>query len=365
MLPLIIYLRGTLMLKIYLLILIFLCRSYSQVLGSIEGIVVDRNSKPLTYVSVYISNTTIGVYTDSLGNFKLKDIPLGDRTIVSSHPGFKSQFIQINLITDNVEHINFRLQQNIKSTKIVDILGKYPTTWRRSYKKFVRYFLGETKFSKQCEVINKFDLDFKEEQNSLFASSSKPIKVINHALGYEYYFEIETCIIKPPLITTIMVKRIVDISHLYEKKTVENNRKIVFKNSARRFLKSLYLDSLIQYDFQLGEYSRLGEYSYFNNKTITRDSIIQENSQYLGFKTFKFYKKVAVRHLNLTSEYDQEWLDLKYPKEKGFSFIDLSEESSFYFNNEGHILNRDANIVFQQYFAFYKNSGLLPDNYLM
>lgn len=63
--------------------------------GQISGRVIDSDSLPVPFVSIGLSNTTIGTTTDFDGNFTL-DVPDGSHSISFSSVGFESKIQTIN-----------------------------------------------------------------------------------------------------------------------------------------------------------------------------------------------------------------------------------------------------------------------------
>lgn len=94
---------------VILLIYLFISSySFSQTLtGKVIG-VADTISEPLPYVSVSWINTSVGVLTDSMGNFKISSEGISDKRLIVNMVGFKGDtinagnesFITIHLKTD-------------------------------------------------------------------------------------------------------------------------------------------------------------------------------------------------------------------------------------------------------------------------
>ena len=101
--------------------------SKNNVLGVILGKVIDNNG-PLQGASVIIDSLTIGSVTDSLGNFKLKSIPLGRHLLKISFIGYTSKKVEILVETTKDQDLGvFELvgsSTNLEGVNVVAELGE-------------------------------------------------------------------------------------------------------------------------------------------------------------------------------------------------------------------------------------------------
>jgi iron complex outermembrane recepter protein len=90
--------------------------------GSFAGIVSDiATGKPLSSVSVYISDARIGVSTNSKGEFFIANIAEGNHLIEFSHIGFNTLALQINIKGDTKKDIS--LSESVVENNAVIITG--------------------------------------------------------------------------------------------------------------------------------------------------------------------------------------------------------------------------------------------------
>ena len=84
---------------------------------TVRGIVRDANSgEPLPYINVLISNTTNGAITDSLGNFRISNVPIGRYDLLISSVGYEPLIICEQLLTSAKEGYNeILLQEKVLS----------------------------------------------------------------------------------------------------------------------------------------------------------------------------------------------------------------------------------------------------------
>ncbi|MEE1884603.1 TonB-dependent receptor [Pedobacter flavus] len=105
--------------KITFLFLIFITSSFSnvtlaQVYGTLSGTVVDKdNFKALQDVTIGIEKTNISTTTDSLGRFRITNIPVGSYNLKISKVGYVNETLYNYLISSGNENtINIELSSN-------------------------------------------------------------------------------------------------------------------------------------------------------------------------------------------------------------------------------------------------------------
>jgi hypothetical protein len=180
-------------------ICIGICRAQSTT--SISGKVIDgKTNEPLAFASVYFNNSTFGAITDSLGRFQIKNIPLYQSELVASSIGYKSVKLIVQLTAGRSVTANFKLYA--ESTLLSEVViqskkGKERQKWEEKYTVFKDIFLGTTNNAKETEIVNPnvigFEgevFEFKKDKSyakaiPFEAFASKPIEVLNNALGYK------------------------------------------------------------------------------------------------------------------------------------------------------------------------------------
>ena len=63
------------------------------------------------FINVQLKGTTIGGTTDESGHYLLKNVPLGQQTIVFSLVGYKTQEIPIHIVSDSTYICNVSLEE--------------------------------------------------------------------------------------------------------------------------------------------------------------------------------------------------------------------------------------------------------------
>ena len=99
--------------SVFILLLLSVQLFAQQPTQTIRGTVVDEASNmPLAYSTVGLQNTSIGTTTDSLGNFTLKDVPIGRYDLVVSFMGYEPVIIrEIQLTSAKEVFLNITMKE--------------------------------------------------------------------------------------------------------------------------------------------------------------------------------------------------------------------------------------------------------------
>lgn len=90
--------------------------------GSIKGKVISEG-KPLAFINVALLNTNLGTTSDSLGNYFLKNVPLGSYQIQFSGVGFKPFKTSVNVTKDKSATVHASLEENLSELQAVVVTG--------------------------------------------------------------------------------------------------------------------------------------------------------------------------------------------------------------------------------------------------
>lgn len=158
----------------------------------IQGQVLNaENNRPITNVNVYLSGTTIGTTTNPKGQFTLSDsIPKGSYSLVFSHVNYSVE--TKSLVIEKIDSLRFDVLLIPKKgdLEVVTISAKKDALWSKRFKRFKTEFLGTSKAANKCKIVNPWVLDFKEVNDTLYASATQPIEIDNLALGYKVFCQI-------------------------------------------------------------------------------------------------------------------------------------------------------------------------------
>lgn len=93
----------------------------SQRDANINGHVIDaKTGEHLPYVTIALKGTTVGITTDATGHYFLKDLPVGEFTLIASYLGYKTAEKQVSIESLKTLEINFELEEeNFSLSEVV------------------------------------------------------------------------------------------------------------------------------------------------------------------------------------------------------------------------------------------------------
>ena len=213
--------------------------------ATISGRVVNYNTGlPLSYVNVFLANTTKGSTTNDDGHFLIRGVPpFGSYELVASMMGFETQSQLIKLIKSDTLKVDFRLRPKVIQMQEVVLEAPDAKKWRKNLEIFKVELLGKTGNAFECVILNPEVINFRIERNpySLYAETDVPLEIINHALGYKIHtilnyfkFENETCYYE----TKLQFVEIEAENTNQKKRWIENRTK-AYNGSLRHFIAAL------------------------------------------------------------------------------------------------------------------------------
>lgn len=153
---------------------------------TLEGRVTDKiSNEPLTLVNVYLSETTLGSATDSKGIFRISEVPQSIFTLVASAIGYEPSIITVDLRKGINKFIELKLSPKAYELNEISVRDKIDEEWKEQFEFFKKLILGDNEFAKECNIINQYHINFREENFIFVAESPLPFTIINNALGYE------------------------------------------------------------------------------------------------------------------------------------------------------------------------------------
>lgn len=137
------------MIRLFLLLLLFICIQNSYAQKSIHGIVTYAEQQPLASATLILKDSTQAVkaytYTDKEGKYTFKNIQAGEYLITLTNMGFKTKHKPVK-ITDETEYtINFKMQEESLQLDEVFLQTQNPITVKRDTISFLaKYFTDGT-----------------------------------------------------------------------------------------------------------------------------------------------------------------------------------------------------------------------------
>ncbi len=161
--------------------------SYSQ---RIFGIVYEERTKePVPGVNVYLDGTSVNTITDVNGKFELRAEHVINTRLIISHVIYETV-----VVDEPFKHPSYRVylkEKNLELNEVV-VKGKSLFPRKKMLEVFRSNFLGNTKEGRSCTISNEEDINLRYDATTftLYASSEKPLIVINQYLGYEIRFQL-------------------------------------------------------------------------------------------------------------------------------------------------------------------------------
>jgi hypothetical protein len=241
--------------------------------ASIKGIIIDvKSRKPVSFATVFLANTSFGTESAENGTFRIDKISPGKYDLIVSLVGYEKVLRSIEVSTSNVV---LELELTAQVTQLREVVVEVGD-WKKYYKIFERYFLGQTPHAKKCVIKNPDDifLTYDEDTKTLKAEADKPIIVENPALGYTVYyllsqFEYDE---KEFVIRVFGIPRFEDLQPKNERQARhwKNERDLAYLGSVKHFMQSLVKRELKKNKFLIyreGEDTPLKESSLFADST--------------------------------------------------------------------------------------------------
>lgn len=92
--------------------------------GNIEGVVKMKSLEPFSHVSVILSGTNFGTFSDNHGYFKINNIPEGEYIITASFLGYKSIKHSIIVKPNQTVVVEFELDELQYTMPQIEVLGE-------------------------------------------------------------------------------------------------------------------------------------------------------------------------------------------------------------------------------------------------
>jgi hypothetical protein len=214
----------------------------------VKGTLRDKSdNQVINFASIYINGTSAGTHSDRNGYFEL------DISKYSSHPLTVSALGYFTFIlTDFPVEKPIEIYLSPKTFELNEVLVSAKSTSKdrkASLKLFKNQFLGSGYNGQNCIILNEADITFKysASRDTLKAFASKPISIVNNALGYkiDYFLEkFEYCWKSKTFLYEGSAYFTEDMAAgLTQKNFFEKRRKNAYLGSRSHFFSSLWTNS--------------------------------------------------------------------------------------------------------------------------
>jgi len=98
---------------VFLVIFLIVSNIFAQDKGSISGKILDleMNNEPMLYANVQLKGHSQKAETNFHGNFELKDVLVGDYTLVISYTGYDKLELPVQIEKDKISKVHCGLSQ--------------------------------------------------------------------------------------------------------------------------------------------------------------------------------------------------------------------------------------------------------------
>lgn len=112
--------------------------------ANLSGHTVNKTTNEhIGYISILLKGTTIGTATDASGHYFIKNLPLGEYTLVASGVGYKTVEKKIKLLKGKTLEINFELEEDAIMLDNVVVSANRNETKRRETSNIVNVITGK------------------------------------------------------------------------------------------------------------------------------------------------------------------------------------------------------------------------------
>ena len=162
---------------------------------TVTGKVIDQSTQqPLAGASVFCQNTTIGVISNSEGNFTLR-LPAGGYDLIVSYTGYETFVQRINSdLAATPLSIELKTQDKVMQEVAVVASNEVMDGWAKYGVFFIENFIGTTPNATSCKVNNTDSLRFyfSKKRNRLKVLTTAELLVVNNALGYRIRYQLDS-----------------------------------------------------------------------------------------------------------------------------------------------------------------------------
>lgn len=234
-------------------LLFHVSKSYSQV--TLKGIVENENNNaPIPYAMIFLSNTSNGTLSDSLGNFTLT-IEEGKHELIIKSMGFTTLNYEFDHSDIQNRLYKFKLSTNDLELTEIEVDSKRDRVWYNNLEVFKSFFIGNSTNSMKSKLVNPniLILDDQSVSKTLLAKASQDLIIENPNLGYTIRYLLQT------FEYSMAEKKIFYGGYSYftehdslskrKLRQVETNRKRAYEGSSMHLLRAIYNNTVEEEGF--------------------------------------------------------------------------------------------------------------------
>jgi hypothetical protein len=211
------------------------------------GRVVDRDTGvPVGFANVFLSNTTFGKASDKNGQYVITGVPAGSYQVVASCVGYEVGVSTQRCAGSESLRVDFALRPRALPQDEIQVEARDPSRWRDMYEEFQEQFIGTSRFSSLCKVLNPWvvNLDISEGTQILWGATDSTIRIENRALGYRLFVLLDTFEYNrtTDALRYLVYPRFEEMTphDKEEDERWQSNREESYRGSCRHFFKALF-----------------------------------------------------------------------------------------------------------------------------
>ena len=221
----------------------------------ISGTVTDaKTGEPLPGVSVYLSETTVGIQTDAEGNYRFETSYRGVFTLATSHVGYKPLTFSIDLKPGSRITKDFKLTERLFELNEVEVVTSN-REWQINYRFFRDFFIGSHLFAGDVYFRNPEVLDLQKNGEEIIVKTDQPLIYENAALGYIAEAEIVEMRFYPDdnsgIFKVLTSFTEMETDSRQKRREWRRNRTRVYEGSPLHFFRSLIQDRVREEGFTI------------------------------------------------------------------------------------------------------------------
>ncbi|MCH7415584.1 carboxypeptidase-like regulatory domain-containing protein [Belliella sp. R4-6] len=295
--------------------------SYCQI--TLKGIVENaENLTPIPYAMVFLTNTSIGTVSDSVGKFTL-DIPDGKHELIIKTLGFLTLNFEFDHNDIQKRLYRFQLVADDMELSELEVNSVRDKAWYSNLEIFKRYFIGTSSNSFKTTLKNptKLILDDQSIPRTLLAKANEAIEIENINLGYRIKYILQSFEYSKSNFRVFYGGYALFTSDSTlsrrKQKQVEKNRETAYFGSSMHFLRAVYQNKVEEEGFLV---RRLRKIPNINRPDEEELNAVAENFR-LGRPTpYTFEEYARLKKLPKTIDtLDEKPIDLS-------NFIEESED---------------------------------------
>lgn len=333
----------------------------------------DRNGSPISGVSIYFNNTSIGTLSNETGDFTLPGAIEGE--LIISSVGFERIIYKVGKEELGKRSFTFRLQP--KEAILQDIMIMPDATRKKYLQLFRENFLGITEEADNSKITNMGAIYFVKppgDKNGIIALSDTPLHIINRELGYNIQFDLgEFYFNEKSGITSFYGFTRYD--EMRNKRRWQKNRRRAYYGSTVHFFRSLISNRLAEegysiYKVQEDSIKQTGTSISIGSKTMSMaipvkaTDIVKKDSS-SGMYAASWGKKLMVQYHKKPAgrDYLARKVMVSGALPNGFRSYLNTEEKAVLIDENG-LLENPLVVFFSGFWIYEKAANLLPYNYI-